>query len=130
MSLLSSPLSILVYPVSLFYFIPYLIFSFFLLRFFPHSGLAVLLSSRYLKIVDDTRDSRGLSSDFRGTLFGRTTLDYAIERNNATIGIDIDRGQGLHTAFGSKVSLDRRRNTGVVHVRSRAFSCDFSAPRE
>jgi len=90
----------------------------------------ILLSSRYLKVVDDTRDSGGVSGDFCGTLFGRATLDYAIERNNAAIGVDVDRGQGLHTAFGSKVGFDRRRNTGVVHVRSRAFSSDFSAPRE
>jgi hypothetical protein len=92
--------------------------------------LVVLLSSRYLEIVDDTRDSGGLSGDFRGTLLGCTTLDYTIKRDDAAIGINVDRGQGLHTAFGGKVSFDRRRDPGVVNVRSRGFSSDFSTPRE
>jgi hypothetical protein len=88
------------------------------------------LSSRYLKIVNDTRNSGSLFRDFRGTLFGRTTLDYAIERHDTASGVDVDRGQGLHTAFGSQVGFDRRRNSGVVNVRSRAFASEFSASRE
>jgi hypothetical protein len=63
-------------------------------------------------------------------LFGRTTLDYTIERNDTAIGVDVDRGQGLHAAFGSQIGFDRRRNTGVVNVSSRAFASEFSTPRE
>jgi len=88
------------------------------------------LPRRYLKVIDDTRDSGSLSGDFRGALFGRATLDYAIERNDATVGVDVDSGQGLHASFGGEVGFNRRRNAGVVNIRSRAFLSDFSAPRD